>query len=65
MFEVEDGVAILTLNRPAQGKSLNPEMLLALEAAWARVNQDAGIVAVTTAASSHIALMPRTLCISA
>ncbi len=46
IFEVEDQVAILTLNRPAQGNSLNPELLLALEAAWARVNQDPDIVAV-------------------
>jgi len=45
-FEIEDGVAILTLNRPAQGNSLNPELLLALEAAWVRVNQEPEIVAV-------------------
>jgi E-phenylitaconyl-CoA hydratase len=45
-FEVEDRIAVLTLNRPTQGNSLNPELLLALEAAWARVNQDTTIVAV-------------------
>ena len=59
-FEVEDRVAILTLNRPAQGNSLNPELLLALEAAWARVNQDPAIVAVvlTGAGERHFCTGP-------
>lgn len=43
-FEVEGRVAILTLNRPERGNSLSPDLLLALEAAWRRVNEDETIV---------------------
>jgi E-phenylitaconyl-CoA hydratase len=51
LFEVDDGVAILTLNRPGRGNSLSPDLLLALEAAWHRVNsEDAIRVAIITGA---------------
>lgn len=48
-FSVEEEVAVLTLQRPEKGNSLTPEMLLALEAAWLRVDNDPEIcVAVLT-----------------
>ncbi|WP_421729580.1 enoyl-CoA hydratase/isomerase family protein [Brevundimonas sp.] len=48
-FLVKDGVALLTLNRPEAGNSLSPDMLTALEAAWARVEADNDIrVAIIT-----------------
>ena len=51
LFEIDDGVATLTLNRPEVGNSLSPDLLLALEAAWARVEGDAAIrVAIITGA---------------
>jgi E-phenylitaconyl-CoA hydratase len=53
-FEVADGIAVLTLDRPDKGNSLNPGMLLALEAAWARVDSDDAIrVAVITGAGKR------------
>jgi enoyl-CoA hydratase/carnithine racemase len=53
-FRIDNGVAILTLNRPDRGNSLNPELLLALEAAWKRVETDEAIrVAVITGAGSR------------
>ena len=54
LFDLEDHVAILTLNRPAQGNSLTPELLIALEAAWHRINNDDAIrVAVLTGAGER------------
>lgn len=46
LFETEDRVAILTLNRPHEGNSLTPELLVALEEAWARIEGDRGIAVV-------------------
>lgn len=52
-FETCDGVAKITLNRPSVGNSLNPEMMKALEVAWARVNEDDCIrVAILSGAGS-------------
>jgi E-phenylitaconyl-CoA hydratase len=49
LFELEGAVAILTLNRPAEGNAMTPEMLIALEEAWGRIEEDANIrVAVIT-----------------
>src|SRR5688500_8883155 len=49
LFEVEDAVAILRLNRPDQGNSLTPELLIALEEAWHRFEGDASLrVAIVT-----------------
>lgn len=45
-FAMEDQVAILTLNRPERGNSISPDLMLALEAAWTRVNEDDDIRAV-------------------
>lgn len=54
LFEVEAGIAVLTLNRPEQGNSLTPEMLAALEAAWERIEQDLSIrVAILTGAGER------------
>jgi E-phenylitaconyl-CoA hydratase len=54
LVEVEGGVATLTLNRPDRGNSLNPDLLLALENAWRRVNDDGDIrVAIITGAGQR------------
>jgi enoyl-CoA hydratase/carnithine racemase len=34
-IEMENQVAILTLNRPERGNAISPDMMLALEEAWA------------------------------
>lgn len=49
LFTVADGVAMLTLNRPDRGNSLDPPLLAALAAAWPRVEHDDAIsVAIIT-----------------
>jgi E-phenylitaconyl-CoA hydratase len=49
LFTVENGVAELTLNRPAEGNAMTPEMLVALEAAWDKIENDPDIrVAIIT-----------------
>ncbi len=54
LFEVVEGVATLTLNRPAEGNSLTPELLVALEDAWNRVEADPEIrVAIITGAGER------------
>ncbi|MBB6253291.1 enoyl-CoA hydratase/isomerase family protein [Nitrospirillum iridis] len=54
LVTVTDGVALLTLNRPERGNSLSPDLLLALEQAWRRVDSDADIrVAVITGAGDR------------
>ncbi|HEX7759166.1 MAG TPA: enoyl-CoA hydratase/isomerase family protein [Caulobacteraceae bacterium] len=51
LFDVDGAIAILTLNRPERGNSLNPDLLLALEAAWERVESDPALrVAIITGA---------------
>lgn len=51
---IEQGVALLTLNRPEKGNSLNPELLLALEEAWRRIDTDPAIrVAIITGAGER------------
>lgn len=53
-FELEGGIAILTLNRPDRGNSLSPEMLTALEEAWERIESDQDIrVAIITGAGER------------
>ena len=44
LFEVQDGIATLTLNRPEQGNSINPDMMTALEKAWVRVENEREII---------------------
>ena len=54
LFELEEHVAILTLNRPAEGNSLTPELLIGLEEAWRRIeNDDAIRVAILTGAGQR------------
>jgi enoyl-CoA hydratase/carnithine racemase len=55
LFEVADGVAMLTLNRPEQGNALTVEMLTALEQAWMRVEAEPYIVVaiITGAGERH------------
>jgi (E)-benzylidenesuccinyl-CoA hydratase len=55
LFEIDDGVAILTLNRPDQGNALTPDMLTLLEAAWTRIEGEEAILAaiVTGAGERH------------
>ncbi|WP_297492514.1 enoyl-CoA hydratase/isomerase family protein [Acidocella sp.] len=54
LFDLDDSVALLTLNRPAEGNAMTPGMLVALEQAWARVEDDAAIrVAIITGAGER------------
>jgi E-phenylitaconyl-CoA hydratase len=49
LFTVENGVAELTLNRPAEGNAMTPEMLVTLEAAWDKIENDRDVrVAIIT-----------------
>jgi len=53
-FEVRDGVAVLTLDRPHRGNSLAPGMQAGIREAWARVREAPEIrVAVVTAAGER------------
>ncbi|MGO9934912.1 MAG: enoyl-CoA hydratase/isomerase family protein [Steroidobacteraceae bacterium] len=53
-FEIDAGVALLTLDRPLKGNSLTPDLLLALEEAWRRVDADESIrVAIITGAGER------------
>lgn len=52
--EIEQGIAVLTLNRPDKGNSLTPELLLTLEEAWRCVETDSSIrVAIITGAGER------------
>ncbi len=55
LLEMEGKVAVITLNRPQEGNSITPEMMIALEKAWTRVNEDTGIVCaiITGAGERH------------
>jgi E-phenylitaconyl-CoA hydratase len=55
LFELDGGVAVLTLNRPEKGNSLTPELLVALEEAWRRIETDASILTaiITGAGERH------------
>lgn len=53
-FEVQDAVAVLTLDRPHRGNSLDPATLTALEYAWKRVESSPAIrVAIITGAGDR------------
>lgn len=43
LFEVGDGVAEITLNRPEKMNALTPEMLVRLDRAWAQVQDDPAV----------------------
>lgn len=55
LFEVADGIAVLTLNRPEEGNALTPQMLRALEEAWARIEAERSVLAaiITVAGDRH------------
>lgn len=55
LFDLADGVATLTLNRPHEGNAMAPVLLVALEAAWTRVNDDpeVRVVLLTGAGERH------------
>jgi enoyl-CoA hydratase/carnithine racemase len=54
LFELDGPVATLTLNRPAEGNAMTPEMLVALEEAWARIENEPEIrVAIITGAGER------------
>lgn len=55
LVELEGHLAVLTLNRPDKGNSLTPELLMALEEAWHRVDGDSNIRAaiITGAGERH------------
>jgi enoyl-CoA hydratase len=51
LYEKRDGIAVLTMNRPAVRNALNAEMLCRLADAWQDVNEDAAVrVAILTGA---------------
>jgi enoyl-CoA hydratase len=51
VFEKEDGIAIVTMNRPEVRNAINPEMLCRLADAWEAINTDPEIrVAILTGA---------------
>ena len=54
LFEVRDGVAWITLNRPEQGNAVDEALRAELAAAWRRVNADAAIgVCIVTGAGER------------
>jgi len=54
LYEAAEGVAVLTMNRPHEGNSLNPELLIALEEAWESIEKDDAIrVAILTGAGER------------
>jgi enoyl-CoA hydratase len=51
LFDVADGVATITLNRPERHNAMSPELIVRLAEAWARVRDDSSIsVALLTGA---------------
>ena len=54
LYSVSDGIAQVTLNRPAKMNALNPEMIVRLAKAWDEINADPSIrVAVLTGAGER------------
>ncbi len=54
LFERDDHVAIVTLNRPEARNALSSEMLVRMEEAWVTIDQDPAIrVAIVTGAAGH------------
>lgn len=55
LFQVEDGVALVVLNRVDRGNALNPEIMALLPQIWHRVNEDPSIVCaiITGAGERH------------
>lgn len=54
-FELDDGVALITINRPERANALDAEHYQALSAAWSRVRDDDAVrVAVVTGAGNRV-----------
>lgn len=53
LYESRDGVAVITLNRPAQRNAINNELALGLRAAWERLNSGDDRVGILTHAGDH------------
>lgn len=54
IYDVTDGIATLTLNRPAEGNSLTREMIRAVQAAWTDVKNNPAVkVAIITGAGER------------
>jgi enoyl-CoA hydratase/carnithine racemase len=54
LFDLEGGIALITLNHVEQGNSLSPDTLIALEKVWNRVESDPEIrVAIVTGAGER------------
>jgi enoyl-CoA hydratase/carnithine racemase len=55
LYEVEDGIATITLNRPHEGNSISHDMSQGLRAAWAdvKLNPDIRVAIVTGAGERH------------
>ncbi len=53
LFEVEDGIATITINRPEARNSLSPEVLVRLREAWFRVAQDDAVRVVILTGAGH------------
>lgn len=54
LFEVEDGIATITINRPEARNALSPELLVKMRDAWRKVAADDAIrVAILTGAGSE------------
>ena len=50
-YEKNDGIAVITLNRPDRGNSLAPSMMAVVKAIWEDVRDDPDVrVAIVTAA---------------
>lgn len=53
LYESRDGIAIITLNRPAKRNAINNDMALALRDAWLRLEEGPDRVGVLTHAGEH------------
>jgi enoyl-CoA hydratase/carnithine racemase len=54
LYEVDEGIAVITLNRPEAANSISPEMHVALPAIWEEVRRDPEVrVAIVTGAGSR------------
>jgi enoyl-CoA hydratase len=53
LFSIENGIASITLNRPAKMNALTPEMLVRLDRAWQTVQDDATVRVAILSGAGH------------
>jgi enoyl-CoA hydratase/carnithine racemase len=53
LFEISDGIARITLNRPEKMNAITPEMLVLLDRAWNTVSEDPGVRVVILAGAGE------------